>query len=169
MPFCNIVDQLHYQDRLPDTGASEKTDLSAFHIRFQKVYYLDACVEHFLRSGEFIEFRRFPVDRCGTGLVETAHAVDAVSRDIHQPSFHLVSYRHRDRLAFCSHRQMPLQPVSGIHRYRADRILSDMLLHFHDQLAAVIFLYGHCLVDAGKHVLFPQIREVDIDYRSYYL
>ena len=169
MPFGDVVDELHYQHRLPDTGASEKANLASFHVRLQKVYDFDARVENFLRGGEFIEFRRFPVDRCGTGLVETAHAVDAVSRNIHQSSFHLVTHRHGDSLPLSCHRQMPLQSVGGVHGDRADRILSDVLLHFHDQLAAVIFLDGHRLVDARKHVLFSQIREMYINYRSYYL
>ena len=44
----NVVDKFLDENRLADSRATEKTDLAAFQIRFEKVNDFDSGVEDFL-------------------------------------------------------------------------------------------------------------------------
>ena len=39
--LCDVVDQLHDQDGLADSGAAEETDLASLGVRGQQIYDLD--------------------------------------------------------------------------------------------------------------------------------
>ena len=53
----DVVDQLHDDDGLADTGAAEQTDLSALQVRLEQVDDLDARFEH-LELGRLLLKRR---------------------------------------------------------------------------------------------------------------
>ena len=44
MKFSDVVDKLHNQDSLTDTGTTEKTNLTSFGIGSQKVDNLNTCI-----------------------------------------------------------------------------------------------------------------------------
>ena len=67
------------------------------------------------------------------------------------------------------HRQMPLEPVGGLHGYGPDGVLPYVLLHLEYLFLAVGTDCRHGLMYARELVVLPQIREMDIDNRAYNL
>jgi hypothetical protein len=90
----DVVDKFLDKDRFAHAGASEKSDLSPFQIRFEKVNDLDSRIKDFPGGGKILEFRRFPVDRQAVRLVQIVHSVNGIPHDIHNPAADLGSYRH---------------------------------------------------------------------------
>ena len=136
----DIVDKFHNQDGLAHSCASEKADLAALHIRFQQIDDLYAGIEDLLSSGH-----------------------------IEQTALDLVACRHGDGPALGPDLQVPLKSVGRFHRYGAYGILPYMLLHFHRQSATVLPDNRHRLVYRRKMPAFPEIREMYIHHRAYYL
>ena len=144
-----------------------RTVLASLHVRFEQVYDLDSRIEHLLRGGQFIEFRRFPVYGVRTLAVEFPHAIYAFAYHVHEPSFHLVSDRHRYGLPLCRYRKMSSETVCRIHRDGSDGVLSYMLLDFDDEFRPVRPCHRHRFVYPRKHTPFSEFRKMDIYDRSY--
>ena len=162
--FGDVVDELHDEHRLAHARTAEQTDFAALDIGFQEVDHLDARVEHLLRGGQFFELRRLAVDRSLARAVEPAHTVDALSRDVHQAPFDLIAHGHRNRAAERRNPHVPPQPVRGIHRHRANRMLADVLLHLDDEPRAVLAADRQRLVDGRKLPL--RFGEANVHHRA---
>ena len=66
-PWCkrNVVDELHDDDGLADTGAAEESDLAALAVRLKQIHDLDAGLEHFRLGFLIFQLRRGTVNRIG--------------------------------------------------------------------------------------------------------
>ena len=91
----NIIDKFLDKHCLSYTGTAKESDFTTFGIRFEQVDYFDTSEEYFLHSCQIFKFGRVTVD--GTCTIESLHAVDRVTHYVHQSSFNLFAYRHRDR------------------------------------------------------------------------
>ena len=168
MSLCDVVDKFHDEHGLAYTGTAEQTDLSTFHIRFQKVDYLDTRCEHLLVCGEVFKLRCFTVNGISALHVELAHAVDRLAYHIHHSTLDLLACRHKDCISRRNDFQSSLQSIGIVHCDASHGVFSDVLLHFNDELLSVRTFQLQSLVYFGQYFLcLLSCRvEIDIDYRT---
>ena len=168
MGLRDIVDQFLDEDGLAHAGTAEQADLAALEVRLQQVDDLDAGEKDLLRSRKIFELRRFAVDRERILPGEGAHAVDGLAHDVHHAAADLRAYRHRDRGTRRQGFHPAAQSVGGIHRDAPDRVLADVLLHFHDERASVRPFHFQRFVDTGQFPVSVQV-EMHVHDRPYHL
>src|ERR1700749_3133743 len=87
--FGNVMDQLHHQHRLTDTGTTNNADLPAFHERRKEIYNFNTGFEN-LRSGGckvVVLRRRFKdVTAHDVTAVQSRQAVNRLPESIKHPS-----------------------------------------------------------------------------------
>ena len=108
-------------------------------------------------------------------LVQFLHSVGGFAHDIHQASFDLLAYGHRDGATRREYLHTPSQSIGTFHGYGTYGIFSDVLLNFQVQYPTVLTLDGECIVNArqkqgGINVLAFEIyihhRADDLRYAS---
>ena len=62
---CNIVDELHDDDGLADTGAAEESDLAALAVRLKQIDDLDPGLQDFGPGFLIFQLRGGTVNRIG--------------------------------------------------------------------------------------------------------
>src|SRR5699024_7722422 len=93
----NVVDQLLDQHRLSYSGASEKTDLSAFRVRGQKINNLDPGFQYLHRRALIFKAWRFSVDHPMLGILRNRFfIINRFSQHVKETSQSLFAYRHLD-------------------------------------------------------------------------
>ena len=168
MGLRDIVDEFLDQDGLAHAGAAEQADLAAREVGLQQVDDLDTREKDFLRGREVLELRRLAVDRKRLVAGEFPHTVDGVSHHVHHAAADLGAHRHRDGVARGAGRHAAAQAVGGIHRHAADRVLTDVLLHFDDERASVFPLDTQRFMNP-RQVSASFQGEMNIHHRPHYL
>ncbi len=150
----DVVDQLHDQNGLADTGAAEQADLTATGIRSEQVNNLDAGFKCLNSRGLFHETRRgtmnfpFHIGTNRTGFVNrlTDHVQDAAEG--------LGTNRHNDLLAGIEHLLTADQTVGTVHGDGPNRIFTQMLGNFQNQVPLPVINRGvgyfERVVDLGE-------------------
>ena len=117
---------------------------------------------------EIFKLWSFTVNRITALHIERFHTVDRLANDIHHSSLDLFTGRHCNRIASRNHFQTTLQAIGIIHSHTTYRVLTDMLLHFHDQITAIGSFYFQCLVNLRQYLLrILTLRvKVHVDDRS---
>jgi len=65
----DVINELHDDDCLADTGAPEEADLPTFRVGFQQVHHLDPGLQHFGLRFLFVKRRSQPMNGvCFLGL-----------------------------------------------------------------------------------------------------
>jgi len=82
MKLSNVVDKLHNEDGLADTGTTEETNLTSLHVRAQKVDNLNTSDKELLSRTLFLESGRFSVDRQELLGVNGTTLVDGLTNDV---------------------------------------------------------------------------------------
>ena len=138
MALGDVVDQLHDQHGLADTGAAEQADLAALHIRRQQIDDLDAGLEHFRLGRLLDELRRRTVDRAALVGLDRSLLVHRLADDVDDAPQRGRAHRHRDRLAGVGHDGAAHQALGGVHGDGAHGVLAEMLGHFQHQPVALV-------------------------------
>src|SRR5207253_10144193 len=82
----DIVDELHDQNGLANSGSPEKTDLATLGVRLEKVDDFDARLEHLDLRGLVLEFRRLAVNRPAFLGRDRTEAVHRFADDVQDPA-----------------------------------------------------------------------------------
>ena len=136
--FRDVVDQLHDQHGLTDTGAPEQANLAALRVRRQQVDDLDAGDQN-LGLGRLIDvFRRGFMDRRGEISLERTQLVNRLTDDVHDATQRARPDRHGNRLAGVRHLLATNQTFGRIHGDGAHDVLAEVLRHFQNQPLVVV-------------------------------
>ena len=95
----NVVDQLHDDDGLADTRATEEASLAALGVGLEEIDNLDTGFEHLGFGGLLFERRRGAVDGHALLGIDRAHAVHRLAEDAEHAAQGLPADGHRNRLA----------------------------------------------------------------------
>ena len=134
----DVVDQLLDEDGLADAGATEEADLAAAHVGRDQVDHLDAGLEDLDLRRQVGEGRRVTVDRPALRVgTRGVLAVDGLAEDVPDPAERHVADGHRDRRTRVDHVGAAGDAVGRVHGDGANAIVTEVLLHLCDQLAAV--------------------------------
>ncbi len=137
VPFGDVVDQLHDEHRLAHACTAEKADFTAFAVRLEQVYHLNAGSQNLGADGEVVEFRRRLVDGTQVGFGECRQVVDSVAEHVEQASFNLVAGGHCYRMPHADSRHAAAESVGALHRKAAHGVLAYVLLYFESEESAV--------------------------------
>ena len=162
MPFGDVIDEFHDQHGLTHTGTTEQTNFTTFHIRLKQVDDFNTGRKHLLMSGEVFKLWSFSMDRITALHIEWLHTVNGLTNDIHHSTLDLFTSRHCDRTARRYNLQTALQSIGIVHSHTTHRVLTNMLLHFHDQITAIGSLYFQCLVNLRQYLFWILTLRVEI-------
>ena len=126
----NVVDELHDDDGLADTGAAEEADLAALAVGLEKIDDFDAGFEDFGFGVLIFESWRRPVNGIGLRRLDRAHLVDRFSQHVDQPAQCLAADRHRDRRPRVLHLHPTRKTVGGGHGDAADSVFTEVRCDF---------------------------------------
>ena len=139
MLLCDVVDQLHDDDRLADACAAEQTDLAALCERCDQIDDLDAGFEDLGRGLLLLIGRSGTVDRPALLAFDRRLVVYRLTEKVEDTAEVLVTDRNGDRAAGIGCLHAAHQAVGGLHRDAAHGILTDMLRNLdRDDMAVVV-------------------------------
>ena len=157
MRFRDVVDELHDQNSLADTGAAKQADLAALGVRREKVDDLDACHQNlgFRRLVDIFWCRA--VDRIFLGRLDRLAFVNRLADDVQDAAKGLRSDRNGDRGTCVGGVRAANQTFGRVHGDGPYRGLAKMLGHLENKaLAVIVNLEG---VLNGRKVAFE--RDID--------
>ena len=105
------------------------------------------------------------------GILFASYSLKTVNRvtdHVEHTSFNLATHGHGDGGAGRFHFQTARKAVRIVHGHCANHIITDVLLHFDHECAAVGVLYFQGIVDVRENFLggAPVEREMNIDHRT---
>jgi len=138
MRLGDIIDQLHDNHGLADTGAAKQADLAALGVRRQQVDDLDAGFQDFRFRRLIDEIRCRGMNRHGFFRLHRAAFVDRLADHIDNAPQHFRSDRHLDTGARVGDLLAAHQAFGGVHSDTAHGAFAQMLSHFQHQPVAVV-------------------------------
>ena len=160
VPLGYVIYKFHYEHSLAHTGTAKEADFSSLAIRFKKVNYLYARIQHLFNSGEFFEFWSLTMYWICTFTVEFLETVNGVTHNVHHASFYLCTYRHCYGLPCGYNLKTTCQTCSAIHGNSAHRIVADVLLHLKYKLVTVLEFHTQRLMNGWERA--PALFIIDI-------
>ncbi len=139
VPFGNIVNQFHNQNRFADAGTSEQTDFAAFGIRFKQINNLNACSQDFGLGRLIDKRRRRTMNRIIMLGLDVAATVHRLADNINDTPEKIRSDRHLNRRARINHILTAHQTVGAVHGNTADNVFAQMLRNLQHQILSVVF------------------------------
>jgi hypothetical protein len=160
----DALDHLLDEHGLADACTAEESDLSAEHVRREKVDDLDAGLEQLGLRLELVECRGLAVDRPALGDLDrlATLVVEDVADDVEHLALGDVAHGNRDRLTRVAHLLAADESVGRVQRDGADQVVSEVLCDLEGDLGGHVTdgergLEG--VVDAGDRV----VGELDVD------
>src|SRR5213076_1134003 len=132
--FRDVVNQLHDDDRLADSGATERANLAAFQEGADQINDLDAGGKNLGRRRLILERWRGTVDRIILLRRDRSAFVHRVAGYIQHPAHDPGADGHGDRLARVLDRQSAFETLGAGHRDGPDTVVPELLLYFESQL-----------------------------------
>jgi hypothetical protein len=163
----DVPDELLDQDGLADSGTTEQPDLAAFGVRGEQIDDLDPGLQDLLGRGQVRRLRRGPVDRPTLDVVgQRLTVVDRVAEQVEDAAQGHVADRDGDRTAGVADHVAALDAVGGVHRDRADAIVTEVLLDLADE-PGVFTLVVPAALDHDRRVDLGQpVGEERVDHHS---
>ena len=112
----DIVDKLHDENGLSDSGAAEESDFTALCVGADEVYDLDTGLENLRRALLLIVCGRGSVYRPARLCLGRGHIVHGVAEEVEHSSEALLTHRDGDRRACIDGVKSALQAVGRAHR-----------------------------------------------------
>src|SRR5436190_16192538 len=131
---CDIVDQLHNDDRFAYASAAKRPYFAAFEEGTDQVNDFDTGSEHLWRSGLIHQRWGRAMNRVKLIRLYGALLVHGFTRDIEHPPHDSLADGHRYRGAFIDNLQPALKPLCAGHRYGTHPVITEVLLDFKGQL-----------------------------------
>jgi peptide chain release factor 1 len=126
MSLSNVVNQLHDEDSLTDTGTTEKTDLTTTSIGGKKIDDLNTSDEKLLLSRELAESRALTVNRILLLVIDRTALIDGLTKDVHDTTESTRADRDHDREAGIVTRLATGKVISKIHGNATDGVVTDV-------------------------------------------
>ncbi len=123
-----VVNQLQNEDGLANSRASEESDLSALHVRFDEINYLDPRLEHFQRGGLILKGRRRAVNRIVGVRDDRAELIDWFAEHIHHPAKRGPAHGNFNPFSQIVGLHAANHALDRLHRDRADASFAEVLL-----------------------------------------
>src|SRR5581483_162408 len=130
----DVVDELHDQNGLADTGAAEQAGLAALGVRFEKVDDLDARLEHLDVGRLFVEGGRLAMDGPVSFRVHRTFVVDWLPENVQDAAERLPSDRNGDRRTEIDRLHAADHSVRRLHRDATNLVLTDVVRDFDDDI-----------------------------------
>ena len=130
----NILDQLHDDDGLADTGAAKQSDLAALLVRLEQINDLDAGFEHLQFGGLVFQRRGGTMNRVAFLRLDRTFLVDGLTENVQDAAKRARAYRDGDRLAQIFGLHAAHESLGRLHRDRSDAAFAEVLLHFADDV-----------------------------------
>lgn len=133
MSLGDVVNQLHDQDSLSDTGTAEESDLATLGVGGQQIDDLNSSDQDLLLDAHLDELGGFSVDG---GLVlrwDGATFIDGLANDVHDASQGFSSDWDSDGGSGVGDLLSADQTFGTVHSDGADGVLSQVLGDFQDQ------------------------------------
>ena len=160
MGFRDIVDQLHDQNGLANTGPTEQPNLTAFCVRAEKINNFDPGDEHLSFRGLFHERWRFLVDCAAFGVGHGSGIIYRLANHVHDAAKRSLTHRHGNRFAGIGYLLATDQPLRGVHRDGTYRVLAEVLCYLQNQAVTAIVSF-QCVQDPWQVIV-----ELNIDNRA---
>ena len=135
----DVADQFHHVHRLAHARTAEQTHLAALGERADQINHLNAGFQQFIGCSEFVERRRFTVDRPAFFIAHRALLVDWVAQHIHNAAQRFNADWHGYRRACAGYGHTAPQAIGGAHGNRTYYAVPQLLLHFQRQVGAAHF------------------------------
>src|SRR5581483_10268477 len=163
----DVVDELHDQNGLADTGAAEQAGLAALGVRFEKVDDLDARLEHLDVGRLFVEGGRLAMDGPVSFRVHRTFVVDWLPENVQDAAERLPSDRNGDRRTEIDRLHAADHSVRRLHRDATNLVLTDVVRDFDDDIdlhfaELTVIDDANRVVDRRKVTLL----ELDVDRRA---
>mmetsp|Transcript_41362 Transcript_41362/g.62759 ORF Transcript_41362/g.62759 Transcript_41362/m.62759 type:complete len:460 (-) Transcript_41362:208-1587(-) len=133
----NVVDELHDNDRLSDSGSAKETNLSSLGVRGEQVHHLDSGDENLLGLSLLGEGGRRPVQRRELLRLlvgeDGSLLVHGLTNYVDDTAQGLGAHRHLDGGTAVHALLTADKTVRGLHRNGAHGVLSEMLSHLEDK------------------------------------
>src|SRR5262249_48037265 len=136
--LCDIINKLHDDDRLADSGPAERAHLAAFQERANQVDDFDTGREDFRRSGLLSQQWRKTMDRIIFLRSNRSALVDRISRNVKHPSHDTISDRHVYWATAIHNVKASFKTFGSGHRDCANQLVPKMLLDFECQIHGLI-------------------------------
>ena len=107
------------------------------------------------------------MDRTHVLALEIPEHVNRIADDIEKTPFDLIASGHGYRMAEVAHLDTATDTVGALHGDTTHYVLANVLLHFEDQLLAIVTLHLESRIDRGN-ILFPSFKR-DVDHRTNHL
>src|SRR5262249_34664113 len=130
MQLGDIMDKLHDDDGLADSGAAERAYLSSFHERANQVDDFDAGRQDLLGCRLIDQRWRKTMDRIIFVRFNRSALVDGSSRNVKHPPHDTISDRHVYRGAAIHNVKATFKTFGSGHGDCANQLVPEMLLHF---------------------------------------
>ena len=143
----DVVDQLHDDHGLADAGAAEQADLSALGVGRQQVDHLDAGLEDLRGGRQVLDVRGVTVDRPALLGLDGIAEVDRLAQQVEHATQRRLPDRDGDRAARVHDLGAARKTVRGVHRDRAQAIVTEVLLHLAHERGAVASIDRDRVVD----------------------
>ena len=86
MRFCDVVDELLNEHRLPHTGATEETDLASTSVGRKEIHYFDTSLKHLGLGGLIDEFGSGGMDGEVLHTLDRTTLIDRLTNNVHDSS-----------------------------------------------------------------------------------
>lgn len=133
MSSGDVIDKLHDEHSLADSGSSEQPDFASFHVRSEQIDDLDTCGQQLSSSSQILEGRRFSVNGQFHFSIDGASFVDGLADHVHNSSQTFGTDWHHDGSASVRDFLASDQAVGGVKRDCSDGVSSQMLGDFEDE------------------------------------
>mmetsp|Transcript_5226 Transcript_5226/g.14981 ORF Transcript_5226/g.14981 Transcript_5226/m.14981 type:complete len:245 (-) Transcript_5226:59-793(-) len=134
----NVVDQLHDQHGLSDTGSSEQPNLSSLLVRGQQIHNLDSGHKHLLLRRLVHVGRRLAMDRPHRLALNRTLLIDRLSDHVHDASQRLATDRNGDRRAGVHDGLSTGKSIRGLHSNATHSLVPDVLRDLENQTHVVV-------------------------------
>merc|ERR1739844_611711 len=138
MGLGNVVDQLHDQDSLADTGSTEQTNLASLGVGSQQIDNLDTSDQDLLLDTHLVELGSLGVDGLALGGVNGTPLVNWVTDHIDDPSQSLGADRDHDGVTSVVDNLATDETLGTVHGDGSDGVLSQVLGNLQDELGCPV-------------------------------
>src|SRR5205814_469239 len=159
----DVVDELHDDDRLADTGSAEEADLAAALIRGEQVDHLDAGLERLDLRLLVREGGGLPVNRVPFRGDDRPALVHRLADDVHDAPERGLADRHADDVAGVAHLLPADEPLGAVHGDRPHRLLAEVLRDLDDEVPRLVVDRGVRQLEGVVDRRHIAVGELDVD------
>jgi len=145
----DVVDELHNEHGLANTGTAEQADLTTLGVGRQQVHDLDARYQHLGLCGLLGEGGGVSVNRPLGGGFDGSALIDGVAHHVHDAAEGLGAHGDRDGSTQVGHGLAAHQTVGGVEGNATHHVVTQMLGNL-ERAAGLTLLHLQAVHNAGQ-------------------